>query len=160
MNGRVDILGNNPYNRFALHDKIPVGGQDTYFREAMTGNWSDTTLSSAFFSGQNIRTLQNGIKAGVYKRSNGRFLIADQDEDTLKIIMRSIFLQHATNRAGDVRGQIAALNGLVLDYAVPQVYGEAEGYVKYKNDVSTLVVPLCRPVSTFQTNTLELKPWF
>ena len=32
--------------------------------------------------------------AGVYKSSGGRFRIGYQNEDTLKIIMRSIFLQH------------------------------------------------------------------
>jgi hypothetical protein len=159
-NGRVDILGHNAYNRFGLHDRIPVQQPDTYYKEALTGNWNCTTLSSSFFSAQNIRILQNGIKAGVYNKSNGRFLIGDQEEDTLKIIMRSIYLQHASNLSTNIVQQVAALNKLVLDYCVPQVYGEAQGYIKYKNDVSTLVVPLCRPTSTYRTNTLELKPWF
>jgi hypothetical protein len=74
--------------------------------------------------------------------------------------MRSIYLQHASNLSTNIVQQVAALNKLVLDYCVPQVYGEAQGYIKYKNDVSTLVVPLCRPTSTYRTNTLELKPWF
>ena len=54
-------------------------------------------LSETFFNAGNIRIIQNGLKAGVYKLSNGRFLIGDQEEDTLKIIMRSVFLQNATN---------------------------------------------------------------
>ena len=92
--------------------------------------------------------------------SNGRFLIGDQDEDTLKIIMRSTFLQSATNLPTKITQQVEALNKLVIDYAVPQVFGEAQGYIKYKNDVSTLVVPIERPTSTYSNNTLELKPWF
>ena len=58
--------------------------------------------------------------------------------------------------------QIEGLNQLVLDYAVPQVLGEVESYVKYKHDVSTLAVPMQRPahMSTAGSNTLELKPFF
>lgn len=158
-NGRVDILNYNPGDRFSLHDKIPTG-QSTGYRAALTGNWDANTLSNTFFSAANIRIVQNGLKAGVHKLSNARFLIGDQDEDTLKIIMRSIFLQSATNLPDKIQQQVAALNKLVLDYAVPQIFGEAQGYIKYKNDVSTLVVPIERPTSTYSNNTLELKPWF
>jgi hypothetical protein len=97
-NGRVDILGNNVMDRFHLYDKIPVPGGDNYYKTAMTGNWSNNPLSSTFFSKENIQIVQNGIRAGVQNKSNGRFLIAEQDEDTLKMIMRSIYLQHAKNQ--------------------------------------------------------------
>ena len=58
--------------------------------------------------------------------------------------------------------ELAELNKLVLDYAIPQVLGEVESYVKYKHDVSTLAVPLQSPayISTAGSNTLELKPFF
>ena len=98
--------------------------------------------------------------AGVYKTSNGRFQIGYQNEDTLKIIMRSIYLQHASNLPTNITQQVEALNKLVTDYCIPQICGEATGYIKYKNDVSTLVVPIERPTSTYSNTTLELKPWF
>ena len=158
MNGRVHIMGNNQFNTFALHDKIPT--KDTYYKAALTGNWKTNTLSTTFFSAGNIQILQNGIKAGVYKLSNQRFLVANQDEDVLKMIMRSIFLQHALNLPNKITEQVTALNKIVLDYCVPQVYGEAKGYVKYKHDVSTLVVPIQRPISTMSDKTLEFKRWF
>jgi len=158
-NGRVNITGFNPFARFELHDKISTQ-QDTSFRDALTGNWENNSLSDTFFSAANIRILQNGIRAGVYNKSNGRFAIADQDEDTLKIIMRSIFLQNSTNLPNNIAKQVSAINKIVIDYAVPQIYGEAVAYVKYKNDVSTLVVPIERPTSTYENNTLEFKKWF
>jgi len=158
-NGRVNISGYNPFARFQMHDKIPNQRFSSY-SAALTGNWQDTSLSNTFFSADNMRIVQNGIKAGVYQRSKGRFQIADQDEDTLKIIMRSVFLQHATNLPTNIAGQVSALNKIVLDYAVPQVFSEAQAYVKYKNDVSTLVVPVQRPISTYQGQTLEFKRWF
>ena len=158
-NGRVNILNYNPHDRFQLHDKIPTG-QSTSYHDALIGNWQNNTLSNTFFSAGNIRILQNGLKAGIYKESNGRFIIGDQDEDTLKIIMRSIFLQHAANQKNNITGQVQHLNTLVLKYSIPQVYGEAQGYVKFKNDVSTLAVPMTRATSTYTNTTLELKPWF
>ena len=159
-NGRVDILGNNVMDCFHLYDRIPISQGDTYFRTAMTGNWDNSLLTKAFFSIENIRILQNGIKAGVYHKSNGRFQIADQDTDILKIIMRSIFLQSSKNLPNNITEQVNQLNNLVLDYAVPQVMGEAVGYVKYKNDASMMHTPIQRPSSTYYNNTLELKPWF
>ena len=112
-------------------------------------------VSNVFFSAENIQIIQNGIRAGVYKLSNQRFLIGQQDLDTLKIIMRSIFLQHSLNDNKNVTQQVEGLNKLVMNYSVPQIIGEAEGYVKFKNDVSTLVVPIDRPTSTYSNNTLD-----
>ena len=151
-------MGTNQFNTFSLHDKIPT--KDTYYKTALTGNWTVNILSKTFFSIGNIQILQNGIKAGVYKLSNQRFLVANQDEDVLKMIMRSIFLQHALNLPNKITEQVTALNKIVLDYCVPQVYGEAKGYVKYKHDVSTLVVPIQLPISTKSDKTLEFKRWF
>ena len=159
-NGRVNILGPNIDMRFAMTDRIPVA-QCASFREAMTGNWNDTALSDAYFSAKNIQLLQNGIRAGVYNKSNGQYVIGEQNCDELKIIMRSVFLQHSKNVAIDIPGQIRKLNEFVLNYAVNQVYGEADGYMKYKRDASTLVVPLSTPILSYSNDKqLELKHWF
>ena len=160
-NGRVDILSPNTNLLFAMSDRQSVT-QGTDFRDAMTGNWYDTKLSLVFFSKENIKILQNGIRVGVYNKSNQQYLIDNQNEDELKIIMRSIFLQNSKNLATNIPEQITQLNRLVLDYAIVQVYGETEGYMKYKRDASTLVVPLALPMlSTMKSSKqLELKPWF
>jgi len=159
-NGRVDILGPNTNVMFSMMDKIPVS-QCNSFRDALIGNWYDTPLSVAFFSANNMKILQNGIRAGVYNRSNGHYVIGEQNCDELQIIMRSVFLQYSKNVAQDIPGQIKTLNDFVLNYAVNQVYGEAEGYMKYKRDASTLVVPLSTPILSYSNDKqLELKPWF
>jgi hypothetical protein len=159
-NGRVNILGPNIDTRFSMIDRIPVN-QCASFRDAMTGNWNDTPLSVTFFSALNMRIIQNGIRAGVYNRSNGQYVIGEQNCDELQIIMRSVFLQHSKNLAIDIPGQIKDLNEFVLNYAVNQVYGEAEGYMKYKRDASTLVIPLSAPVLSYSNDKqLELKHWF
>ena len=73
-NGRVDILGPNTDLRFSMTDRIPIN-ESSSFRDAMTGNWNNTPLSDAFFSSNNIKMIQNGIRAGVYKKSNGNYII-------------------------------------------------------------------------------------
>ena len=158
-NGRVDILGPiGPQFQFA--DKIAVK-QCVTFRDALTGQWTDTLLSCAFFSEENIQILQNAIRKGVYDRSNGQYLIAPQNCDELKIIMRSLYLQHANNLPIDLKYQIIKLNKLVTEFAIEQIYKEAISYIKYKYDASTISVPISTPVNTSpKTNTLELQPFF
>ena len=161
INGRVDIKTPNTSTLFQMYDKIPAN-QCVTFRNATEGLWSSTPLSQAFFSEQNIQIIQNGIREGVYQRSNGQYTIGDQDCDTLKIIMRSVFLQHAANQDRDIPGQVYELNKIVLNYCIQQVYGEAQGYMKYLRDVSTLAVPIAHPVqaSQFDRKDFKLKPWF
>jgi hypothetical protein len=159
-NGRVDIKTPTTSSLFELYDKIPAN-QCVTFRNATEGLWDDTTLSQTFFSQANIQILQNGIRAGVYQRSNGQYLIGPQDCDSLKIVMRSVFLQHAANQMYNVTDQIAELNKIVLDYCIKQVYSEAQGYMKYLDDASTLVVPIAHPVMADNTDReLEFKRWF
>lgn len=159
-NGRVDIKTPNTSKLFQMYDKIPAN-QCTTFRSATEGLWDSTTLSQVFFSEQNIQIIQNAIRAGVYKRSNGQYTIGPQDCDSLKIIMRSVFLQYSANQPNNITEQVTELNKIVLEYCIQQVYSEAQGYMTYVNDVSTLVVPIERPVMTSNNDRqLELKSWF
>ena len=75
--------------------------------------------------------------------------------------MRSVFLQSSTNRSTQITEQIQALNDLVITYCVKQIYSEAQAYINYKRDVSTMYTPIDRPVQPdYNNKTLELKPWF
>ena len=159
-NGRVDINGPRTQDLFQMYDKIPVN-QCATFRNPTEGLWNNTQLSELFFSGHNICTIQNGIRVGVHERSKGRFIIANQDEDTLKIIMRSVFLQHAANQPTNTMEQVMQLNKIVWDYCIPQVYGEAQGYHQYIIDASTMNTPIAHPIMADNNDKeLILKPWF
>ena len=159
-NGRLDIVTPPTQDQFALYDKNPVHQCVTY-RDALNGIWENTPLSNAFFSKENMQIIQNGIRAGVYQRSRGKYVVGEQDCDTLRIIMRTIYLQNAANAPTDIREQIIELNELVFEYCVPRVHGEAEGYIQYKRDVSNMYTPMARPnFSDYKHKTLELKPWF
>ena len=159
-NGRVNIIDPINNNIFKLYDKIPIEQKSTNYRNALTGNIEPNLLSKTYFSSGNILIIQHAIMAGVFKNSNSRFRIGYQDEDTLKIIMRSIFLQHSANLPTNITKQVEDLNKLVIDYCIPQICSEAQGYITYKNDDSTLSVPLTRPVSTYSNNILKLDKFF
>jgi hypothetical protein len=165
MNGRIDIInktqGPDISNLFAMYDKIPAN-QCATFREPTLGQWDETPLSKAYFSKENIQIIQNGIRAGVYKRSNKQYIVAPQDCDSLKVIMRSVFLQHAINQPSNVNAQIEALNKMVLDYCIFNVYSEAQGYMKYLVDVSTLAEPMSMPIVEMQKdkNNYKMPSWF
>lgn len=161
FNGRVDIITPNTATLFSLQDKIPTSNKATAYKDAMTGGWYNTTLSDAFFSAKNIQSIQNGLRAGVMKKSNGQYLIGEQNTDQLKIIMRSTFLQYSKNLPDNIPQQIENLNNLVLDYAIGQVYGEAIGYMKYRSDASYMYNPISTPVmSNVKSKELIYNPPF
>ena len=78
-NGRVNIIEPKTTDLFALYDKIPTLQQCASYREPTLGLWDDTPLSKLFFSKQNMIILQNGIRAGVHRKSNGQYTIGLQD---------------------------------------------------------------------------------
>lgn len=149
MNGRVNILEPDTNKLFSLYDKIGCDSKVTEYRNPLNGNWHENKVSELFFSSKNIQILQNGIIQGVLQGSNGLYNIGPQCTDTLKIIMRSIYLSSAKNLPSNYHKQVDELNRLVLGYSVPQVLGEAKGYMHYLKDVSTLPTPLDLPVMTF-----------
>lgn len=161
-NGRVNLLEpESPDAVFKMKEKLAVKNKATEYREALVGTWENNTLSNIFFSAENIQIIQNGLRAGVYAMSNNEFVIAPQNIDTLKIIMRSTYMQYAEHYPDKIKEQVERLNKLVLDYAIPTVYNEAVGYMKYRIDQSTLVTPLAIPQHHDRNyKQLELKNWF
>lgn len=159
-NGRIDIQSPDTRSLFNMYDKIPAH-QCTTYRNPLEGQWDDSALSNAYFSKENIQIIQNGIRAGVYKQSNNQYVVAPQDCDSLKIVMRSIYLQYSANLPGNISSQIEALNQMVLNFCIQQVYGEAKGYMKYLSDASNMYVPIAHPVlAKDDDKELVLKPWF
>ena len=158
LNGRVNIVDVPQNIQFEMQEKIAVKNKSTEYRDALNGIFEETRLSKVYFSSENIQIIQNGLRAGVYNMSEKKYVVAPQNIDTLKIIMRSNYLQFADHGNEDIKSEVTKLNKLVLDYAIPNVFNEVEGYIKYCQDQSTLVTPLDlpqQPDSDFKT--LEIK---
>ena len=144
-NGRINIIQPDTNKLFTMKDKIAYDNKTTEYREALNGNWQDSILSKAYFSKNNIQIIQNAIRAGVYKLSKEQYVIAPQCVDTLKIIMRSVFLQYSANMKTNITEQITDLNKIVINYCVPNIYSETKGYLKYLHDASTMHIPIDHP---------------
>lgn len=158
-NGRVNIIDNQHTQPYPLHEHKDNKVND--YHEALTGNQYNTVLSRAYFSKENIVIIHNGIRAGVYNKSGGNYVIGQQDENNIKIIMRGVFLDYVRHLP-NVTEEILFLNNIVVDQCVHNIYNEAKAYMRYKQDVSTLAIPLDKPVSDHLKGSkqLELKPWF
>jgi hypothetical protein len=161
-NGRVNILETpSPDAIFKMQERIAIKNSASPYGEALKGTWEDNVLAQVYFSAENIQILQNGIRAGVYALSSQKYVIAPPNIDMLKVIMRSTYMQYAEHYPSNIREQVSRLNKIVLDYAVPATYNEAVGYQKYREDQSTLVVPLELPLNHDRNyKQLQLKSWF
>lgn len=159
-NGRVNIPQPNINTQFQMHDKIHVG-KNLSFRDSLVGNWSETKLSCAFFSQENVQRLNNLIIQGIKQKTNGQYNLGLQDQDELQIIMRAIYLENSKNLLNDIPQQVNALNKLVLDYAIPQIYSSITSYAKYMFDINNTYTLMDRPImATDDDKTVEFKRWF
>lgn len=159
-NGKVNIMGPNITTKFSMMDQIPVNTNTNYLN-SLTGNFERSRLSDTYFSQKNIQIIQNGIRKGVYDRSNKQILVDNQPQDQIVTVMRSMYLQYSKNLETDIPKQIEQLNKYVLSYCINNVYNEAVAYLKYKEDSSRMYTPMTGPIYSSKTNkTLENKPWF
>jgi len=160
LNGRVNTLETPSTDiMFKMQERIVTKNTATEYKGAIANVEECNILAQVYFSAENVQIIQNGLRSGVYEVSNKRHIISPQNIDVLKIIMRSIYLQHAEHKV-DVTAEVVHLNKMVLDYAVPNVYNGVLGHVKYIEDISTLVVPLELPRAIDRDyKQLGLKHW-
>ncbi len=146
---------------FALYDRRPVH-QCVSSRQILGEETDETELSLVFFSPENQRSIMNQLRHRVFVRSNERHTIEDQSFEELAKVMKSLFAQHARHLPEQVSEQVAALNELVLEYAVAQVWGEVQGYRHYRRDLDRLAVPMAHPTvaKSSDRGTLEWTGWF
>ena len=101
---------------------------------------AQSPVAALFFAATNVDALQDAIRYRVHVES--KRVISRQSDAELGLVMRSIFLQDATNRATDVVGEVRQLNTAVLDFCVPRVLQEVNQYVRYRHDAATLPMPM------------------
>lgn len=115
---------------------------------AMGSRADKSDLMRLFFSRPNFEALHDGIRYGVYMKSDGKLKVGRQSDTELLIIMQSIFTQYAEHRPIDIRDQVARLNVMVLDYAIENVFADAVYWMRYVNDIQRLPVDVMMPEAT------------
>ncbi len=95
-----------------------------------------------------MRTIQNEIRRMVYDRSGPKqWVIEEQSIDELKIIMRAKYLEYGKNQPVNIAGQVAELNSIVLEWAVPRIMSEIQQYVFYLDDITKMPTPMAQPIN-------------
>jgi hypothetical protein len=122
-----------------------------------------TPLNEVFFSQANIEKLQIDIREQVYRMSGPKkFMIDRQNDDDLKMIMRSYYLSFAKNNPATIAEELADLNGRVVGFAAGRIYSEVDFYQFYRKDLEEFAPPIANPMNTasYGTRTGELKSFF
>jgi hypothetical protein len=160
-NGRVDLITEeNPHARMQMMEKKMLKNKAVSYCDSLKGLWEDNSLAHAYFSKENIQMVQNAIRAGVYEKSEAKYIIAPPNMDNLMIIMRSYFLSYVQYQS-NITDEIKTLNQQVVDYCVHELYSASQAYVRYLIDQSSMYVPLKLPRQTDRDyRQTEFKGWF
>ena len=166
MDYQLNILSQTRNGRVVGLDKafpsIPMftnnNNDNNKFKDgALKGIQEDSVLSQIYFSKSNMNILQDMLRFYVFKNSNGKHVIGRQSDIDLKIIMRSIFLQHALNLNCNIKEQIKKLNSMVISWAGPRVLNEVNQYLGYIQNVEHMPMPMERPKNLSIRGTRTLK---
>ena len=133
MSGRINVDDSS----FQTYKMTPDAPKNVDLEnDAIKGVFSSTPLIKLFFSRFNINLLQEGLKSMVFKKSCGKYVIGNQSEDELLMIMRAIFLEHGNHIGFGEKKQVLELNSKVLLYSVPRIISSIEQYYLYLKDIS------------------------
>jgi len=157
-NGRIDTLNNANYNIYDLF-KQENREQLNYNDEAIKGIHVNNKISQIIFSNNNINVLQDAIRYQVWIKTDKKYVIGRQSDTELKIIIKAIYLEHARFDDPDILREIKRLNMIIIDYCLSKILPEINIYMRYKNDIDKLPIPLSRGefTSAKGTKTLEMK---
>ena len=156
QNGRVIQLTNAPNVDFSLF--TDNNNKDNSFKNiALQGIQQKTPLNQLFFSKRNMDNIQAKIRYAVYIRSKGNYIIGNQSDVELEVIMRSYYLQHAKNLPCRLREQVDELNALIIEWCVEQILVEVKQYYGYLENVQQLPIPLEHPKNLSSAGTKTLR---
>ena len=144
--------------KFAMQERIKI---NTKHNDLIMDMLTSSLLYSIYFSIENIKILQNGIRAGIYKMSNEKYVFPqDTTCINLQLIMKSIICQFGDHTNKDIKKEIEMLNEKVFDYCIPFVYKAAISYEIFLKDHLQLVVPLEHSMQTDRDyKQLQYKLW-
>jgi len=163
--GRVPNMSDPSLNEvssrpYSLYDVRPPIFDDSR-RELVGHIHTETPLNSVFFSKSNIDVLQKEIQDQVFSMTDNKHRIDKQNEDDLKLIMRSYYLMFGLN-SSNVSSDLKDLNSRVVGYASAKIFSELDFYLFYRKDIEDFAPPIANPVNvaSYGTRYGELKSFF
>lgn len=145
---------------------------DKNTRYLLKGIQESSPLSELFFSNANVNEVQRLLRYNVYKSTESKFVIDNQNVTELLLVMRGIFLQYQGGRFPGNNGndpllvrsdskidkkyrtskqflkdELVRLNTLVVREILPKVISEIEQYYGYLRDSTNPYNLIDRPVN-------------
>ncbi len=118
-------------------------------------------LEENFFSDENIDLINKQLILTVYNKSNKQYKIAPQKKESLIIVMRYVFLEHARHLPYDIVRQIQELNCRVVGEILPSVITNVEQTIGYLDEISNPRKLLPLPINVNHNNkNLPFKPTY
>ena len=130
---------------------------------AIEGISESTLMSQIFLSPKNINLLQ--IKIVNIIKNKYKYKISKQSKNELIIIMRSIYLNNATNNYSnktEIKLELEKLNNLVISYCIKTIISNIKSHELYLQKINNELNPIDLPSSTNikGDKQLELKSFF
>jgi hypothetical protein len=145
---RVITGGSNPKQSTVYDTKC---SKDSYRNSnAYSSIQERNVINDLYFSTNNIQQVQNMIRYTVHKHAN--YIIGNQSEAELLIVMRAIYLQYAANpiitetikQKKLIYEEIERLNNIVVNDIVPSIVSNTQQYLNYLEDISKISMPHAR----------------
>lgn len=138
-------------NNLALENNTSTNNWATCgsISKSMLGNISQPTpLSELFLSKNNIIRVQNKIKKEVFKRTNGKFVIGvNQNETDLIVVMVSVYVANSINAPYNLVRQVKELNHLTIERIVPDMISMIKMEQEYLKVISSPINPIPLPIN-------------
>jgi hypothetical protein len=93
-------------------------------------------LENTFFSDENIVLINKQLILAVFKKTNGSYKISAQTTESLTIVMRYVFLEHARHLPYNILEQIRELNLRVVNEIVPIVITQITQRTEYLKTIA------------------------
>jgi hypothetical protein len=109
-------------------------------------------LETTFFSDENMNLINKQLIMKVYEKSDKKYKIGPQSKQSLLIVMRYIFIEHARHLPYDIKEQIRELNCRVVTDILPNIITNVEQKLEYIKLIESPRQILSLPISTNNKN--------
>jgi hypothetical protein len=145
----VDDVYRNVARPFALVDDSPGNvafAEDVAERMAKSLYMDPTPLIRAFFSRSNLDAVQRALISEVHRLTG--FKIARQSDDSVLVVMRAIFADHANHQARNVEAEVTRLDRGTVAAVTDNVISNMTAHLAYLRDASRMRTPMERGAAT------------
>jgi len=139
---------NNYYSTPYVENKNNWATEESIQKSLLKGIYTPTPIGELFFSQENINRLQKIIKYEVFVRTNGKYkLEIDQNESDLLIVMRDVLITCGINAPYKIVSQVKTLNQRVVERIIPDMISmikQDDDYIKQLDKpIDPIPLPVC-----------------